>query len=67
MAKQNRKSFSLAPEQIHWGPDVPMKVIRNFARAVGNILTKSSFLARMLMVRQTKTVTSRGDASAQQA
>jgi predicted nucleotidyltransferase len=34
MAKGNTTRRDLSPEQVYWGPDVPMSVIRRFARAV---------------------------------
>src|SRR5438132_191498 len=34
MAKKHPKSSPPAPERIYWGADVPLRVIRRFARAV---------------------------------
>src|SRR6266446_4334394 len=34
MAKKHPKAFPFGPEQIYWGADVPMRVIRHFARQV---------------------------------
>jgi predicted nucleotidyltransferase len=34
MASKPRKSSSPVPEHIYWGADVPMRVIRRFARVV---------------------------------